>query len=76
MEKKLLEYIAQEFVEDDSLELTIDTPLFSRGLIDSFSQVSLVFFIEKTFGKRIPTAQITASSFDTVRQMVEIINHC
>jgi acyl carrier protein len=47
--------------------------LISSGLIDSFSLVSLQRFIEKEFGKRIPAPKITAESFDSVRQMLHVI---
>lgn len=72
MEEKLIEFIIDEFLEDDE-EITAETKLISSGLIDSFSLVSLQRFIESEFGKKIPAPRITAESFDTVRQMIEII---
>jgi acyl carrier protein len=74
MEEKLLEFIRNEFLEDPETEITPDTKLISGGLIDSFSLVSLQTFIRTEFGKNIPAPKITADSFDTVRQMVEVIN--
>ena len=73
MEKKLIEFIKEEFSDDSDEEITIDTKLISSGLIDSFSLVSLQKFILKEFGKRIPSPKITAESFDTIKQIVEII---
>ena len=74
METKLIEFIREEFLSNPATVITPDTKLISSGLIDSFSLVSLQVFIEKEFGKRIPAPRITAESFDTVRQMIEIIN--
>jgi len=74
MEEKLIDFIKHEFVTDDDVEITPDTKLISSGLIDSFSLVSLQSFIKKEFGKMIPAPKITVESFDTVRQMVDIIN--
>ena len=74
MEEKLIEFIIDEFLDDPDTEITQDTKLISSGLIDSFSLVSLQTYIEKEFGKKIPAPRITAESFDTVRQMVEVIN--
>ena len=74
METKLIEFIREEFLSNPATVITPDTKLISSGLIDSFSLVSLQIFIEKEFGKRIPAPRITAESFDTVRQMIEIIN--
>lgn len=73
MEEKLLDFIRDEFLEDPELEIDIDTRLISGGLIDSFSLVSLQSYIEREFGKRIPAPRITAESFDTVKQMVQVI---
>lgn len=74
MEEKLLDFIRDEFLDDPDAIIDIDTKLISGGAIDSFSLVSLQAFIEREFGKRIPAPKITASSFDSVRQMIEIIN--
>ena len=73
MEEKLIAFITHEFLSDDNVEITEDTKLISSGLIDSFSLVSLQTFINKEFGKRIPAPKITAESFDTIRQMIKII---
>ena len=74
MEEKLISFIKAEFLEDPETEINIDTKLISAGLIDSFSLVSLQQFIKNEFGKNIPPPKITADSFDTIRQMIEIIN--
>lgn len=73
MEEKLIAFIQKEYLTDPDEEITPDTKLISGGLIDSFSLVSLQTFIAKEFGKNIPAPRITAQSFDTVRQMVAII---
>jgi acyl carrier protein len=74
MEEKLINFIKAEYLTEENMEISTDTKLISSGLIDSFSLVSLQTFIEKEFHKRIPSPRITAESFDTVNQMVEIIN--
>lgn len=74
MEEKLIEFIKEEFLSDPGIEINAETKLISKGIIDSFSLFSLQAYIEREFGKRIPPPMITAESFDTVKQMVEIIN--
>lgn len=74
MEEKLINFIKGEYLTGDDVDITAETKLISGGLIDSFSLVSLQTYIEKEFGKRIPAPRITAESFDTVNQMIEIIN--
>lgn len=74
MQNKLIEFIKDEFITDPDMVISLDTKLISSGLIDSFSLVSLQAFIEKEFGKKIPSPRITAETFDTVAQMIDIIN--
>lgn len=74
MEEKLINFIRKEFLTDPETIILPETPLISSGMIDSFSLVSLQRFIEDEFGKRIPAPRITSASFDTVKQMVTIIN--
>jgi D-alanine--poly(phosphoribitol) ligase subunit 2 len=73
VEQKLIDYITKEFLTDPSQKITADTKLISSGLVDSFALVNLQIFIEMTFGKKIPAPKITAESFDTIRQMIAII---
>ncbi len=73
MEEKLIEFIKDEFLTDPDMEIDTHTKLISSGLIDSFSLVSLQTFIARTFGKKIPSPRITAESFDTIAQMMDII---
>ncbi|MBI5403538.1 MAG: acyl carrier protein [Ignavibacteriae bacterium] len=74
MEEKLIEFIKNEFLSDPGTEITAESKLISSGIVDSFSLFSLQAYIEREFGKKIPPPLITAESFDTVKQMIEIIN--
>lgn len=74
MEQKLIEFIKLSIIEDPEIEIKPDTRLISSGIMDSFSLVLLQTYIEKEFGKKIPSPKITAKSFDSVSQMIEIIN--
>ncbi len=72
-EARLIAFIKDEFSTDPKLQLQRDTPLVSSGLIDSLNLVSLQVFIEREFNRKIPASQITARSFNTVRQILEVI---
>jgi len=74
MKDKLIEFIRDEFLDDPGTQIDENTKLISSGMIDSFSLVSLQSFIEKEFGKKIPAPRITAESFDTIKQMIQIID--
>lgn len=67
-------YIVREYVQNgDGLQITNTTPLISGGLVDSFSMVSLLRFIEKKFAIHIPDSAATPESFDTVESIASIV---
>ena len=74
MKEELIEYIMKEFVEDPDEELDENTPLISAGLIDSLSVVSLVAFIDKKYGVKIPDEKGTVDNFETISKIIETIN--
>lgn len=74
MKEELIEYIKKEFVEDPDEEIEETTPLISSGLIDSLSVVSLVAFIDKKFGVKIPDEKGTVDNFETVNKIIEVVN--
>lgn len=74
MKEELIEYIKKEFVEDPDEEIEENTPLISSGLIDSLSVVSLVAFIDKKFGVKIPDEKGTVDNFETVNKIIEVVN--
>ncbi len=74
MEEKLLEFIRREYISESSAIINKDTKLLSTGIIDSFSLVSFLVFVEKEFGKKVPVSLITPGLFDTVSQMAECIS--
>ena len=54
-----------------------DTPLFSSGLIDSFSMVDLILFIEETGGLRVHPADVTLDNFDSIDRILAFVGaHC
>jgi len=75
MQKAVLDYVKNEYLdEDDDEEITVDTPLISSGIVDSFSMVSLKVFLEKKYGVQIPDAKATPEAFDSVRSIVAVVN--
>lgn len=45
-------------------EVSKDTALFSSGLLDSFSMVTLVVALEKKFGIKVRATDLTLENFD------------
>lgn len=74
MKDIVLEYVIEEYLEDEDEELTYDTPLISGGIVDSFSMVSLKRFLEKKYEISIPDDEATPEAFDTVNSIVDLVN--
>ena len=74
MEDVILDYIRKEYLdEDDDLELDVNTPLISGGIVDSFSMVSLLRFLERKYGVAIPDDEATPEAFDSVTSIVALV---
>jgi acyl carrier protein/D-alanine--poly(phosphoribitol) ligase subunit 2 len=70
----ILEYVKNEYLEaDDDREVTLDTPLISSGIVDSFSMVSLKVFLETKYHISIPDAKATPEAFDSVNKIAVLL---
>ena len=69
----VLDYVKDEYVEDEDEEVTYETRLISSGLLDSFSMVSLKTFLEKKYGISLPDSEATPEAFDTVNSIAELV---
>jgi len=70
---QLSRYIAGELLRQPDRVLQPDEALLSSGLIDSFHLVDLGLFVEERFGVRIDDFELSASTFDTLTQLVALI---
>lgn len=73
MQEVVLEYVIEEYVEDEDEELGVDTPLISGGIVDSFSMVSLKRFLENKYNISIPDDKATPEAFDTVNKICALV---
>ena len=74
MEEVVLAYVRNEYLdEDDDIELDVNTPLISSGIVDSFSMVSLKRFLEKKYAVSIPDEDASPEAFDTVTKIVALV---
>ncbi len=75
MKKMVLDYVIREYLEeDDDRVIKEDTPLITGGIVDSFSMVSLKRFLEKKYNIQIPDADATPEAFDTVNNIIDLVN--
>lgn len=72
--KVVLNYVTREYLEEgDEREITETTPLISSGIVDSFSMVSLLRFLEKKYSIHIPDEAATPDAFDTVERITALV---
>jgi len=65
--------IAGEILKRPNKVIGADDKLISSGLIDSFNLVDLGILVENEFGVRIDDYELNADTFDTIRQLADII---
>ena len=73
MKDIILEYVIEEYADEEDDDITFETPLISGGLVDSFSMVSLKRFIENKYKISIPDEKATPEAFDTVNKIEVLI---
>ncbi len=73
MKDVILEYVIEEYLEDEEEELTYDSPLISGGIVDSFSMVSLKRFLELKYKISIPDEKASPEAFDSVTKIVALV---
>ena len=66
-------YIAKQIIRQPNRMISLDEPLISSGLIDSFSLMDVALFVEDTLGVRIEDTELNASTFDTLAQLAALI---
>lgn len=64
----LREYLRTELSIDQTLE--DDTELFSTGLLDSVSMISVIMFLEQRTGAEVRPADVTLDNFDTISRVI------
>ncbi|MFC1730999.1 hypothetical protein ACFL6I_11760 [candidate division KSB1 bacterium] len=74
MKDVVLNYVIEEYLEDEDEEISYDTPLISGGIVDSFSMVSLKRFLENKYTISIPDEKATPEAFDTVNKIIDLVN--
>lgn len=69
----LADFLAKEILKQPGRNILPDEALLSSGIIDSFHLVDLGLFVEDRFGVRIDDFELNASTFDSINQLVTLI---
>lgn len=54
-------------------EVRGDTLLFTDGLLDSFSMVDLILFIEESAGITVSPGEVTLENLDSIERIVRFV---
>jgi acyl carrier protein len=73
IQEKLMKYISTEILKQPDRRIDPDAPLLTGGIIDSFSLIDLALYVEDEFGVHIDDSELNSSTFDTINQLVKII---
>jgi acyl carrier protein len=69
----LHDFIRVELLDGDAKDLDEKTPLLEWGLIDSFSLVKLVGFIEKSFGIGLRPESLKPETFKSLGALTSFV---
>ena len=69
----ILDYIKEEYLDDEDMELDYTSTLITGGIVDSFSMVSLKRFLETKYKIQIPDAKATPEAFDSVDNIIVLL---
>jgi acyl carrier protein len=67
--QQMIDYIVREVIRRP-VELQVDTPLVSSGLIDSLALVNILLHLEDVTHMRIPASKVQPKDMDTVALML------
>ena len=71
--KKLNQKIVEGILSQPNRKLSLDEPLITSGLIDSFHLVDLALIVEDEFGVRIDDTELNSNCFNTISQLANLI---
>jgi acyl carrier protein len=68
----LVQYVVEK-LNLDSTKVAPETALLTSGLIDSFSLVELVLFIEKSCGFKLRPSDINLDNLDSIERILTFV---
>ena len=72
IEDSIRTYICSELGYQPS-EVGDETPLFTSGMVDSFTFVGMIAHIEKVVGVRMEPESITVENFDSIARIASFL---
>jgi acyl carrier protein len=70
---RVREYVVESWLNGDDRGFVDDTDMQRMGILDSFSTLALVAFLEETFKVQIEPVEINAESFRDVNAIASLV---
>ncbi len=75
MERKIREFILDNFLFSDDQSLLNDTDSFlQKGILDSTGIMELIFFVENEFGIKVEDEEMVPENLDSVTNIVAFVS--
>lgn len=71
---QLEQHIARDVLKQPGRRIAADEAIISSGLLGSLQLVDIALYVEDAFGVRIDDTELSASSFDTLEQLADMID--
>lgn len=67
--KEFLEKETQNKIDDENINL------IERGILDSFTMIKLIGFIEKDLGVKLDMEKLTPDNFNSIKTIIQLLNY-
>jgi acyl carrier protein len=74
LKASIREHIVSTWLNGDSRGFDDDTDLQQAGILDSFSTLALVNFLDETFSVELDPADINAETFKSVSTVAQLVS--
>jgi acyl carrier protein len=71
----IMRYVINVLLDGDGRDFTPDVDLIQNRILDSFSALQLIIFLNTTFGTSVPIGKVNAANLRTVATITELIRH-
>ncbi len=73
-ERRLKEFIVENFYVSDADALTADTSLIQGGYVDSTGMLEVVGFVEEHFSVQVAEEELIPENFETIARIVAYLD--
>ena len=75
IENEIREFIMENFLWDEEVNLSEEDSLLEKGIIDSTGVLELVAFIEETYSFKINDEELVPENLDSIKNILQFIQN-